>query len=60
MAIDKRILIPGWAGELEPDELKFVKNELKRRPGLREKCGFKKDSKEFPDKKVQKGANASF
>ena len=31
MAIDKRILIPGWAGELEPDELKFVKKELKRK-----------------------------
>ena len=57
MDIDKRTLIPGWAGELEPDELEFVKNELKRRPGLRTKWGFKEKAKEFSDKKVQKGAN---
>ena len=51
--MDKRILIPGWAGSLEPDELKFVIKALKRRPGLRVKWGFKKESKEFSAKKVQ-------
>ena len=59
MAIDERILIPGGAGELEPDELQFVKQELKRRPGLRVKWGFTKEAKKFPDKKVQQGANAT-
>ena len=51
--MDKRILIPGWAGSLEPDELKFVIKALKRRPGLRVKWGFDKEAKEFPVNKVQ-------
>ena len=55
--MDTRILIPGWAGLLDPDELKFVIKALKRRPGLRVKWGFDKDAKEFPIKKVQKIAS---
>jgi len=51
--MDKRILIPGWAGSLEPDELTFVIKALKRRPGLRVKWGFKKEAEEFPTKKIQ-------
>jgi len=51
--MDKRILIPGWAGSLEPDEIKFVMKALKRRPGLRVKWGFDKEAKEFPAEQVQ-------
>ena len=51
--MDERILIPGWAGSLEPDEIKFVIKALKRRPGLRVKWGFDKEAKEFSTKKVQ-------
>ena len=51
--MDKRILIPGWAGSLEPDELKFVVKALKRSPGLRTKWGFDKEATEFPATKVQ-------
>ena len=51
--MEDRIIIPGWAGSLEPDELNFVIKELKRRPGLRVKWGFEKGDTEFPSTKVQ-------
>lgn len=55
--MDERILIPGWAGSLEPDEIKFVIKALKRRPGLRVKWGFGREAKEFPVKEVQQTAS---
>ena len=57
MDIDKRILIPGWAGSLEPEEIKFVVQQLKKRPALREKWGFSRNATKYPIKKLQEGAS---
>jgi hypothetical protein len=37
---DIRLLTPGYGGELGPEELEALKQELLRRPGLRERWGF--------------------
>ena len=38
--IDPRVLIPGWAGGLEPDEIVFVHRELKNNPAVQKLWGF--------------------
>ena len=38
--VDKR-LQPGWAGNLEPDDLAFIKARLKTSSGLRDRWGFR-------------------
>lgn len=35
------LLIPGWAGELTPEELALLRAVLKRKPALRRRWGFK-------------------
>ena len=37
---DIRLLTPGYSGELSPEELGAVQEELIRRPGLRKRWGF--------------------
>ena len=37
---DIRLLTPGYSGELSPEELEAVQEELIRRPGLRKRWGF--------------------
>jgi hypothetical protein len=35
------ILAPGWAGDLSPEELAYIKRTLKRNPELRRLWGFR-------------------
>lgn len=37
---DIRLLTPGFSGELDEDEVEALRQELLRRPGLRERWGF--------------------
>jgi hypothetical protein len=37
---DIRLLTPGFGGELDEEELEVLRQELLRRPGLRERWGF--------------------
>ena len=37
---DVRLLTPGYSGELSPEELEAIQEELIRRPGLRKRWGF--------------------
>ncbi len=50
---DIRLLTPGFGGELDDDELKALKEELLRRPGLRERWGFG-EKERITKKKIQK------
>ena len=50
---DIRLLTPGFGGELDDDELKAFKEELLRRPGLRERWGFG-EKERITKKKIQK------
>ena len=46
---DLRMLEPGWAGELAPDELEFVQAELHRDKKLAFKWGFRPGAKRRPE-----------
>ena len=46
---DKRIFEPGYYGHLDTDEITFLKKELHKRRGLREKWFFKKDAQRFSE-----------
>ena len=50
---DIRLLTPGFGGELDDDELDALKEELLRRPGLRERWGFG-EKERITKKKIQK------
>jgi len=49
----KRLISPGWAGELAPDELEFVKASLKADRHLRAKWGFKRGTGRLNDLKIR-------
>uniref|UniRef100_A0A6H1ZN95 Uncharacterized protein n=1 Tax=viral metagenome TaxID=1070528 RepID=A0A6H1ZN95_9ZZZZ len=40
----RKLLIPGWAGELGDDEVKFIREKLKKSPGLKGRWGIKRVS----------------
>ena len=46
----KNLLEPGWAGELRPDELSYIRAQLSRSRSLKRKWGFKPSVKRFPEK----------
>ena len=50
---DIRLLTPGYGGELGPEELEALQQELLRRPGLRARWGFEPNER-ITKKKIQK------
>jgi hypothetical protein len=38
----RKLLEPGWAGQLSDSEIKFIQRELKRYPSLWRKWGYKR------------------
>jgi hypothetical protein len=49
----RNLLEPGWAGELNPDELAYIKSELKKSPSLKRRWGFRPTAKRFSEKKIR-------
>lgn len=49
----RRLLEPGWAGELSPDELAYIKSELRKSPTLRRKWGFRPSLKRLSRDRIQ-------
>ncbi len=49
----KNLLEPGWAGELRPDELSYIRAQLSRSRSLKRKWGFKPSAKRFPEKHIR-------
>jgi hypothetical protein len=49
----RNLLEPGWAGELSPDELAYIKAELKKSPSLKRRWGFRPTAKRFSEKKIR-------
>ena len=50
-----KILIPGYLGELSPEELKVIKEELQNRSKLRNRWGFT-ETERITNAKIQKKA----
>ena len=53
---DLRLLEPGWAGELVPDELEYLQAELHRDMKLAFKWGFRPRAKRRPEWAIRETA----
>jgi hypothetical protein len=47
------LLVPGWAGELSPDEFAFVKSELRKSPSLKRRWGFRPTAKRLNENQIR-------
>ena len=50
---EHKLLEPGWAGELTPDELAYIKSQLKDSRSLRRRWGFRPSAKRFSESRVR-------
>ena len=51
--MDDRLLEPGWAGELSPEEFKCVKSYLQKSPSLKQRWGFRPSAKRLPENRIR-------
>ena len=49
----RNLLVPGWAGELDKEELAYVKEKLFRDRRLRAKWSFKRGTGRLSDEKIR-------
>ena len=49
----KKLLEPGWAGELDSVELEYVKSELRRSASLRRRWGFRPSAKRLSEFRIR-------
>ena len=52
----KKLLIPGWAGELNPEEFPYIKAPLKLSPSLKRRWGFRPSAKRFSEARIREVA----
>lgn len=48
-----KLLQPGWAGELNPDEFACVKSELRKSPTLKRRWGFRPSAKRLSENRIR-------
>jgi hypothetical protein len=56
----QKLLEPGWAGELDPDELAYIKSQLRRSPSLRRRWGFRPSAKRLSEERIKAVARNGF
>jgi hypothetical protein len=49
----KRLLEPGWAGELRPDEFAYIKSQLRQSPSLRRRWSFRPSAKRLSESRIR-------
>ena len=49
----KKLLQPGWAGELPPYEFAYVKSGLVQSPSLKRRWGFRRSAKRFSEARIR-------
>ena len=49
----KKLPEPGWAGELSPDELAYIKSQLKQSHSLKRRWGFRLSARRFSEAKIR-------
>lgn len=52
----RKLLIPGWPGELDDVELAYIKSQLKISPALRRRWRFKPSAKRLSEKRIREVA----
>jgi len=50
---EKKLLVPGWAGELSPDEFAYIKSQLRQSPSLKRRWGFRPSAKRLSEKRIR-------
>ena len=48
-----KLLEPGWAGGLSPDEFTYIKSQLKKSPSLKRRWGFKPSAKRLSESRIR-------
>jgi len=48
-----KLMEPGWAGELAPDEFAYVKSHLRQSASLRRRWGFRPSAKRLSEKRIR-------
>lgn len=56
----KKLLEPGWAGELDRVELSYIKSQLKKSALLRRRWGFKPSAKRLSESRIRAVAENGF
>ncbi len=49
----ENLLEPGWAGELDPVELAYIKSQLRQSSLLRRRWGFRPSAKRLSEKRIR-------
>ena len=49
----ENLLEPGWAGELDPVELAYIKSQLRQSSLLRRRWGFRLSAKRLSEKRIR-------
>jgi len=49
----KKLLIPGWGGELDPVELDYIKSQLRQSPSLKRRWGFRPSARRFSESRIR-------
>ena len=52
----RKLLEPGWAGELDRTELAYIKSQLRRSSSLRRKWGFRPSAKRLSEAHIREVA----
>ena len=55
----KKLLIPGWAGELDVVELQYIRSQLQESPSLKRRWGFKPKARRLSEKRIRAVARDS-
>ena len=48
-----KLLQPGWAGELNPDELAYIKSQLRQSPSLKRRWGVRPSAKRLSESRIR-------
>ena len=48
-----KLLQPGWAGELSPDEFAYIKSQLRQSPSLKRRWGFRPSARRFNENHIR-------
>lgn len=49
----KKLLIPGWAGELDHVELDYIKSQLRRSPSLKRQWRFRPSARQLSESRIR-------
>jgi hypothetical protein len=49
----QKLLEPGWAGELSPNEFMYIKSQLKQSPSLRRHWGFRPSARRLSESRIR-------